>query len=120
METQNDTSKPATEPTPKAQKTASIGLTAGKTRLTLLAVRRADGTATTTVSTREKDAKHSVRGMTERHANMDAAKAAIVVLATQAEKLGWLRPERRAFATKPDAFATLPAAPKGKGKQEKK
>lgn len=98
--------------TPKAPKTASISLTAGTTRLTLLARRLPDGTAETFVTTTGGD-KKTERGMTEKHATFEAARAAIATSAAKAEKLGWTRRAAgRGFVAKPDAFATLPTAPK--------
>jgi hypothetical protein len=53
--------------------------------------------------------------LTEQHTDFDAAKAAIAASAKKAEKLGWIRKiAGRHFVAKPDAFSTLPAAPKGK------
>ena len=92
-------------------KTASITLMSAGTRLTLLAVRRGDG-AETFVTTTDA-AKKSTRGMTEQHADFATAKAAIATQAHAAEKLGWTRRlAGRGFVAKPDAFSTLPAAPK--------
>ncbi len=87
-------------------KTAVVTLRAGGSTLTLLATAKPDGTAVTSVTTRDADRKSS-RGMTEAHKDMNAAKAHLVVLAKQAEGLGWQR--RRVSATRPDAFSTLPA-----------
>jgi hypothetical protein len=99
----------------KLQKTTSITLTATGARLTLLALRKADDTAETFVTTTDEATKKSTRGMTEKHATFAAATAAIAKQAAQAETLGWSRRARgRGFVAKPDAFSTLPAAPKGK------
>src|SRR5438445_11240272 len=93
-------------------KTATITLTANGTRLTLLARRLRDGSAETFVTTTDA-AKKTERGMTEKHATFEAAKAAIATLAADAEKRGWLRRVAgRGFVAKPDAFTALPAAPK--------
>jgi ribosomal protein L18 len=57
--------------------------------------------------------KVTTRGMTETHANFEAAKRAIEVMAGKAEKLGWTRRVAgRGFVAPPDAFSSLPAAPK--------
>ena len=97
---------------PKLAKTTTITLTANGTTLTLVAERKADETARTYVLTTDAD-KKTARGMTATHSNFDEARAAIVIRATQAEKLGWVRRAAgRGFVAKPDAFATLPSAPK--------
>jgi hypothetical protein len=95
--------------TKKAQKTAAITLRANGSSLTLAAVLKADGTAVTTVTTRDAE-KHSARGMTESHTTMEAAKAHLASLAEKAEKLGWRR-GLRAVSLRPDAFSKLPMAP---------
>lgn len=108
------TSTDATTATTRVPKTAGITLRAGDSIMRLLAVRKADGTVTTSVTTSDGD-KKPVRGMTQQHPTMDAATAALSGLATEAEKKGWARPApRRGFVAKPDAFSTLPAAPKVK------
>ena len=66
--------------------------------------------ATTTVSTRNGK-ERVVRGMTEQHKTFEAAKARLDALANDAEKQGWVRGKFQASA-KPDAFSTMPAAPK--------
>ena len=92
------------------QKTATITLAANGTTLTLVAQRLADGTASSYVTTTDA-AKKTQRGMTEKHATFEAAREALAVHATQAEKLGWVRRLRgRGFIARPDAFATLPKA----------
>ena len=92
------TTKTATTP-----KTATIALREGGTTLRLLAQRRPDETAVTYVTTVDPE-KHSQRGLTETHPDMDTAKA---------EKLGWARAVAgRGFVARPDAFSTLPVAPK--------
>lgn len=88
---------------------ATITLHAGASTLQFRACLKKDGSVQTTVTTRGSDKKAS-RGMTERHADMAAAKAHIATLAKKAETLGWQR--RAGFAGKPDAFSKIPAAPK--------
>jgi hypothetical protein len=101
------TTKTATTP-----KTATITLRAGGTTMRLLAQRRPDETAVTYVTTVDPD-KKTTRGMTETHPTFDAARAALAGLAAKAEKLGWSRAVAgRGFVARPDAFTTLPAAPK--------
>ena len=98
--------------TTKAPKTSVITLHAGGTTMTLLATKRADGSAITTVTT--KDGKTSTKGMTETHESMEKAKEHLTALSVKAEKLGWTRKTAGAFASKPDAFSDLPKPPKGK------
>jgi hypothetical protein len=104
---------------PKA-KTATITLRAddGKTTMQICAERRADG-ARTYVITTDAD-KKTARGMTENHASFEAAKADIEKIAAKAVKAGWIRPARKAFVAKPDAFVDIPAPPKATTKKEKK
>ena len=98
--------------TPKLAKTATITLTAHGSRLTLTALRGRDGTASSFVTTTDADKKTS-RGMTATYKSFDEAKAAIATSAAKAEKLGWTRRVAgRGFVAKPDAFNTIPAAPK--------
>jgi hypothetical protein len=91
-------------------KSASITLRANGAVLTLAAVRKDDGSAVTTVTTRDTDKKAS-RGMTESHKSIADAKAYLSTLAEKAEKAGWKR-GTFAAAAKPDAFSKLPAPPK--------
>src|SRR5262245_54436811 len=109
-------------PVEKVQKTASVTLTSGTTQLYLLAERKPDG-AVTTVNTIVQGQKGMTRGLTERHATMEAAKKRLATLADQAVAKGWLRKTStyRGFVAKPDAFSEIPAptAPaKGKGKSK--
>src|SRR4029078_12917906 len=95
-----------------APKTASITLRANGSTMRLLATRKPDETAVTLVTITDAE-KRTTRGMTEPHASMAVATTAIATLATKAEKLGWTRAlAGRGFVAKPDAFTTLPAAPK--------
>ena len=95
-------------------KSTTVTLRANGSLLRLIALRRGDR-AVSFVTMIDEATKKPQRGMTAEHASFDAAKAAINTLADKAVKQGWTRPLLgRAFAAKPDAFATLPAAPKGK------
>src|SRR3954464_9267570 len=103
-------------------KRKSVSLTAGegaaRSRLTILALRKADGSATVHVETTDIKTKKTARGMTSRFDNFDAACDALRELAQDAGKKGWKRAERTAgFKARPDAFTTIPAPPKG-GKEE--
>jgi len=117
-----DTPTPPTTPTPQTSRTpvkvaqsASTLLRAGTAIMLIAATVRADGSATTAVTIKD-GAKPSQRGMSETHKNLDAAKAAIMALAAKAEKLGWVKGGGRGFS-RPDAFTTLPAAPKAPAKK---
>ena len=83
-----------TQPTTTAPKTAVITLHSGNSTMTLLATRKADGSA-----------------VTEQHADMTTAKAHLVALAKKAETLGWQRAQGAGLKAKPDAFSKLPAPP---------
>ncbi len=99
---------------PQTNPTTDAKLTAAPTPAVTLALRAhrlKDGTSETFVTTTE--GKTAVRGMTVVHANFEAAKAQIEADAVKAEKLGWTRRVAgRGFVAKPDAFKTLPPAPK--------
>jgi hypothetical protein len=100
-------------------KTASISLRANGSTMRLLAIRKADGTATTSVVVIDEK-KQATRGMTAGHKDLAAAKAAISELASKAAKLGWARrPSGRGFVAQPDAFASLPVPPKAATKVAK-
>ena len=93
-------------------KTASITLRGGNGAvLTLNAVRKENGTALTTVTTRESGEAKSSRGMSQVHRNFEVARTHIEAQAQAAIKLGWKR-GTFAVAARPDAFSSLPAAPK--------
>jgi hypothetical protein len=101
----------APKPSPR---TATITMAANGATLQLVAERQADESARTYVITTDA-AKKTERGMTHKHATFEAALAAIANSAAKAETLGWVRRVAgRGFATKPDAFTALPAAPKPK------
>ncbi len=109
------TSTPAA--TMKAVKSARIRLTANTTTMQVNAKARKDGSAETFVTTIE-DGKKPVRGMTQKHASMDAARTVLEAHAKKAESLGWKRKAVGAgFKAKPDAFSALPAPPKATGKK---
>ncbi len=98
-------------------KTARITLNSPGSRLTLMAVRRADGTATTFATTLDVESKKTTRGMSAKHETFDTAKAAIAKQAQDAEKVGWSRrapSAGRGFVARPDGFSTIPPAPKSK------
>lgn len=98
------------ETTKKVGKSASIGLKAQGSRMRIVARCRPDGSAITLVATTDAE-KKTVRGMTEQHATFADAKAALATLAAKAQKLGWER-GTAGYRAKPDAFTTMPAAPK--------
>jgi hypothetical protein len=55
------------------------------------------------------------RGLSETHPSFEAAKSATEKIAAQAVKLDWVRRvASRGFAPKPDAFSSIPPAPKAK------
>jgi hypothetical protein len=93
-------------------KSATVTLRANGHLLRLIALRKGDK-AVSYVAMIDGATKKMQRGMTEQHPNFDAAKAAIAALAEKAVKQGWNRPAPgRAFSARPDAFNSLPAAPK--------
>jgi len=94
--------------TTKATKTSSITLRSGTAILMLLATRKDDGGAVTTVTQKDGPDAKTQRGMTETHKTFEIARAHLETLAKQAEKLGW---KRGVFApvAKPNAFSALPA-----------
>ena len=99
-------------PTVATPKSAVITLhDAGGSTLTFLATLKPDGSAVTTVTTKDAE-KKSTRGMTEMHKSMDAAKKHLATLTEQAAKLGWQRRTAAGATPRPDAFSTLPKAPK--------
>ena len=83
----------------KLVKRASVSLTAGGSKLTILALRKKDGSAVTTVTTTDAK-KKSTRGMTKRFETFDAACEALKTLAQEAAKKVWKKSERSGgFAT---------------------
>ena len=115
-----DTNRPAAtigisdEQTPAAAlpKTATITLTASDgSVLQLVAERTKDAAKSYAVTIKDKK---SARGMSQAHESFEAAVAATQKMALEAvKKLGWARKvTRQGFVAKPDAFSSLPAAPK--------
>ena len=102
----------------KLAKTSTVTLRAADGSVMFIVAERMKDSARTYVQVIDA-AKKSTRGMTEQHADFDAAKSAIAALASRAEKQGWTRrAAARGFEPKPDAFASLPTAPKAaKGKK---
>ena len=93
---------------------------AGGDQLQFISTARKDGTASSYVLHRVKQADgkfKNTRGASNQHPNLDSAKKAILAAVKAAAKDGWL--ERKAggggFVAKPDAF-TLDKLPKPKGK----
>ena len=100
--------------TPALPKSSTITLTAPGATMSIVAERKADGARTYVLMADDKG-KNSKRGMSETHATFEAAVAAIAKIASDAVKKGWVRKVNRAgFQPRPDAFSTLPAAPKVK------
>ena len=100
----------AAQPTNSAKR-ASVTLTAGEARVTLLARRRGERGETVVVTTDAK--KKSTRGMTTRYDTFELAVAALAKLTQEAQKAGWKKAERAGgFKAKPDAFTSMPAAPR--------
>jgi hypothetical protein len=102
---------------PKIANRKSVSLTAGEgaklMRLTILARRtRGDGGEVVVTTTDAK--KKTTRGMTQKFATFDAAVASIDKHVKDAQAKGWKRSERAGgFKPRPDAFTSIPAAPKG-------
>ncbi len=100
------------ETTEKLVKRASVSLTAGGSKLIILAQRKADGSGVVTVSTTDSK-KKTARGMTSRFDTFDLAVAAMKKLEHDAVQKGWKKTERvGGFKAKPDAFSAMPPAPK--------
>ena len=105
--------------TPQA-KTSRITLNAPGSRLTLMAVRRADGAAVSFATTLDVETKKTTRGMSAKHETFDSAKLAIAKQAQDAEKVGWSRrapSAGRGFVARPDAFSAIPTASKTRSKK---
>jgi hypothetical protein len=104
----------------RAPRTFSVGFHgADGATLRITATARRDGTATTRAAHTTRDGKRKAvtYGATEKHADMEAARAAVRLLAAEAAKRGWSRQGGGGFKAKPDAFDAghLPAAaPKAK------
>jgi hypothetical protein len=118
--TKNETIGPDVVAASEPAKRKSVSLTAGEgaklMRLTILARRtRNDGGEIVVTTTDAK--KKSTRGMTRKFDTFDAAAGAISDLVKDAEKKGWKRSERQGgFKARPDAFTSIPVAPKGGAK----
>lgn len=108
------TEQPVEQPK-KAKRAASVGFRGPDgTSLRLSWKVRKDGSVQTWATHKPKKDGKSVRGATEQHATLDVAEKAMAKLIEKALKLGWVRRERKVFASKPDAFTALPAPAKGK------
>lgn len=114
MTTDETKTAPVTPKAAKVSKSFSVTLTDGSgALLRITAIRKKEGATTHVVkTTKTADGKRkNERGMTATHPSLDAAKAAVGKLATEAAKLGWARKEgARGYTPKPDAFTALPAA----------
>jgi len=109
--------KDTTDTTTQEPKRMSTTLTAGQNRLTIMALRRPDGTATVFVQSTDMKTKKTQRGMTKTVETFAEATAAVKQLVAEAQKKGWKRTERvGGFKARPDAFTSIPAAPKGGAK----
>jgi hypothetical protein len=100
-------------------KRKSVTLTAGAgdkaMRLTILARRTGSGGETTVTTVDAK--KKATRGMTQKFDSFELAVEALGKLVKDATSKGWKRTERLGgFKAKPDAFSTMPTAPKGGAK----
>ena len=108
--TYGDDAKPA-----KPAKRKSVSLTAGDSRLTILALRKANDTGVTTVSTTDVKTKKTQRGMSAKYDSFAEACEAVKKLEHDAVQKGWKKSERAGgFRAKPDAFSSMPTAPKAK------
>jgi hypothetical protein len=95
-----------TETVHYAAKSATKSLRAGGTTMRIVALRRADGSAVTFVTTTTGKDK-PVGGMTETHADFDEARTAMRGLVAKATAMGWKAGES-GYKAKPDAFSALP------------
>ena len=105
-ETNHELMTELTETVHYAAKSATKSLRAGGTTMRIVALRRADGSAVTFVTTQAGKDK-PVRGMTEQHTDFDAARTAMRGLVAKATAMGWKAGER-GYKAKPDAFSALP------------
>lgn len=106
---------PAKTKAAKGSRSYSVTLDGvGGAQLRLVAQRKTDGSAITYVVqvTKTGTKKTSTRGMTTKHASLDAARATVEKMASEAvSKLGWTKRERRqGFVAGPDSFTSLPSA----------
>jgi hypothetical protein len=98
---------------------ASVSLVAGdgamRQRLTILARRTGAGGGHVDVTTTNLSTKKNTRGMTEKFSSFDLAVSAMKKLEAAAISKGWMKSTRSGgFKAKPDAFSTMPVAPKTK------
>ena len=99
--------------TAKLQKTATITLHAQDVTLQLVAERTTNGARAYALTTGAD--KKTLRAMTAPHPTFEVAVAYNTKLALDAAKKGWTRKvAAKGFQPKPDAFSSIPAAPKGK------
>jgi hypothetical protein len=121
MTTQETTPTATTPAAAKAPKSYSVRLVSGTEDMTLAAFRTKSGwrveavrsqpDGKTVLANGKTRARKYERGMSQEVATLDAAKAAIEVLAKTAVRSGWARPEKKAFggfARKADAFSSIP------------
>jgi hypothetical protein len=106
----------------KSPKRLSTSFTAGegaaRSRLTILALRKANDTATVHVETTNIATKKTARGMTKKFDTFELATAAVDKLVKDAVQKGWQRTARSGgFKARLDAFTTLPTPPPSKGKK---
>jgi hypothetical protein len=99
----------------KVQKRLSTSLTAGGSKLIILAQQKANNTATVHVTITDLKTKKAQRGMTRRFDSFASAVEALRDVERDAQKKGWTRTERSGgFKARPDAFTSIPTPPKGK------
>jgi hypothetical protein len=114
MRTEQTNEIPAVDEKPA--KRASVSLTAGTgdklVRLIILARRTGGNRGETVVMTTDAK-KKTARGMTTKYDSFDLAVAALGPLTQNAMKAGWTKRARTGgFKARPDAFTSIPAAPK--------
>ena len=102
----------------KVAKRKSVTLTADKAmKLTILARRTGGDGGETTVTTIDGKTKKASRGMTQKFDTFEEAVEALAKLQKDAQSKGWKRTERAGgFKARPDAFSSMPTAPKGGAK----
>lgn len=109
-----DTVKPPT----RMSTSLTAGEGAARSRLTILAMRKAADTATLHVETTNLATKKIARGMTKKFDTFELATAALDKLVKDAVQKGWQRATRSGgFKARLDAFTTLPTPPPSKGKK---
>lgn len=100
----------------KLVKRASVSLAAGGSKLLILAQRKADGSGAVTV-THTDSKKKSTRGMTRKFDSFAEACEVLKDVERDAVRKGWKKSARAGgFKAKPDAFTTMPVAPKAGAK----